>query len=319
MGSYRELTKSQGAREHKVTTAKQREKLTMEKLVAFMNAGKLDHMTYQEFCAYANGVKVDYSNTDDGSLTAWIHFSLKYKKDTYRLEVSYYKPKTAEGYGHKEYEIDDIRLCNKATYEEVILYSSQPEKCKVTKNIKDFLNYKEDIKTYVKYILPQKLEQSRFTYRDWEGGGCRFYLKNKKKSESKWQQWACDGGVGLLQEEDLMISLKNQKISVNGLEDNHCESISKLEQLSDCQIPAAIQKWKFDLYTIPEIEKAKEAGKEIPIKDQTARVWIVFLKKDNKSRGFVFYLNANYFTKQQMITFARTAKFTKQAIMQQNN
>lgn len=94
---------------------------------------------------------------------------------------------------------------------------------------------------------------------------------------------------------------------------NHAYKTASAEKLKNCEENAVIFKMRHDLVTLADVEEAKANGTPIPEDEHTANMWYVAFAREDAPYAYVFYLNERYYSREDIIAFAESVKFTKEA------
>jgi hypothetical protein len=163
---------------------------------------------------------------------------------------------------------------------------------------------------YLTYKLPEGLSDGAYTADIGNKGG-NLFIADKAKTEdapNAPQEWLAAGGVMFYDRS--LIAFKNGEIlSVESLW-NHSEFLTAPERVPNGEANAVIALAVHDLYTAAEIESAKAAGNPIPEEKQTVKMWYAFFAKEAGDSAYALFLNAQYFSKDDLIKLAQSVHFT---------
>ena len=94
---------------------------------------------------------------------------------------------------------------------------------------------------------------------------------------------------------------------------NHTSKVGITQRLDNCEEQAVMFKLNHDLFTAADVEEAKVNGTPIPENEQTANMWYVAFAREDAPYAYVFYLNERYYSREDVIAFAESARFTGEA------
>ena len=297
--------------------------LTMEALVELYENGglalKVEEEGLEGFLAYGNMKQV--SGMAD-SLTGLYTCDLVYQYTSeegitsdrnYELQLSYWRPETAEEYGHAENEIDNIRLLEKESKDAVLLYEVD-ERFIPTKDLQEFLQRDYGIDQYLLCDLPGEFALGE--YRE-DIGFCDGWLLEGEMEElphDEWisEAWYCLGGIGRGETASQILQFDNGTLTNVTLMMNHTGQYHESEILEGCEVQAVLVEYSFDLFTAsgwaeymtqhPETEEVLDS-----------HYWYVFMGKEDSEIFYVLFLNQEYFTKDDAIHMAQSVRFTERA------
>lgn len=190
--------------------------------------------------------------------------------------------------------------------------------------VKTYFNSRRSLDNYLKATLPDGLVTGPFNAALGNGGGClltsteenvNLFLQDLTQYIDKEMlpaSWYSPGGIvrfaGFPE-----ITWENGIISQIFLPWNHSNMESGPESLDGCEVPACLQLISHDLYTIPYLESVQELYGEIPEEKQTVRLWYVFFATPESDTVYAIWLNADLYTKDQILDFAGSVTFTETA------
>lgn len=298
--------------------------LTMEALLElYENDGltlKVEKEGLEGFLAYGNMKPV--SGMED-SLTGLYICDLVYphtsedgitRDRNYELQLSYWRPETAEEYGHTENEIDNIRLMEKESQDAVLLYEVD-EQFTPTKDLQGFLQRDYGMDQYLICDLP-----GDFTWGEYREdiGFCGGWLLEGEAEEpphDEWisEAWYCLGGIGRGETAFQILQFDSGTLTNVALMMNHTGQYHESEILEGCEVQAVLVEYSFDLFTASGWEdylsQHPEAEKDVLF----SHYWYVFMGKEDSDIFYVLFLNQEHFTKDDVIRMARSVQFTERA------
>lgn len=133
-----------------------------------------------------------------------------------------------------------------------------------------------------------------------------------------YDSWYYPGGIAVSnRQQNNNIQFENGKIVHGGIGMNHSEPIGELEQITGCESEAALQEYRFDLFTVTEADEYEKVhGVTLSYDEElTSNFWYVFMGKEEWDNYYVLFLNERYFTKQDIIDMARSVHFTEDAFL----
>lgn len=297
--------------------------LTMEALLELYEnkglASKVEEEGLEGFLAYGNMELV--SGMED-SLTGLYICNLVYPHTfkngitsarEYELQLSYWRPETAEEYGHTENEIDNIRLMEKESQDAVLLYEVD-ERFTPTKDLQGFLQRDYGINQYLICDLPSDFTLGAFRtdiafYDGWLLEG-----EVEEPPHDEWisKAWYCPGGIGRGEAASQILKFENGALTDAVVMMNHAEQLGEAEILEGCEVQAVLAEYAFELFTASGWEdylsQHPEAGEVL-----NSHYWYVFLGKEDSEIFYVLFLNQEYFTKDDVIRMAQSVQFTEGA------
>ncbi len=243
----------------------------------FQLANKKDALTLDDFNKFSNGKFIE------GLIT----FEIDFRGIKYELQVSYDKA---------DKSLCSVKLIHKKSSDSIdIRYDS----------IENFLRDHMSMSSYLTYKLPNSLVDDNFTFNLGNLGGNLFSLKKtgssvaiESKSKSIPYGWDSYGGVEIYYK--LNYTYDNGKLTDISIPWNHSGFLNQPEYIDGCDIDILLVKVSHDLYTHAEItNKAK----------QTSKYWYAFFAKEDKDISYSLFLNADIYTKREIIKLAKSVKF----------
>ncbi len=161
----------------------------------------------------------------------------------------------------------------------------------------------------ISYKLPDTLMDSDFSKELGSFGGRLFTYKitgkteppGSKKSENAAYGWDAYGGLEIYY--SLNCAFEAGNLTHISIPWNHSGYIQNLEPLAGCASPAVLAKVSHDLYTA-----AESANLDSSVKT-TSEMWYVFFAKEDSSIQYGIYLNAEIFSKNDIMVLARSVQF----------
>lgn len=232
----------------------------------------------------------------------------------YELQLYYWKPETAEEYGHAGNEIDDIMIMEKETMDAVLLYELD-ERFTPTNDLRGFLQRDYGINQYLACDLPDDFILGGFQSGIfWQGGWLlEGNVQESPHGDGAPADWYCPGGIARREDASTFLRFENGTLkNINWLS-NHTEQIGGTERLEGCEMQAVLAEYALELFTPPEWEEyvSKHSGTVENI--LKSRYWYVFMGKEDSETFYVLFLKQEYFTKEDMIRMARSVRFTEGA------
>lgn len=297
--------------------------LTMETLLELYESDglklKVEEEGLEGFLAYEN---MKPASGMEDSLTGLYICDLVYPHTSedgitsdrkYELQLYYWRPETAEEYGHTESEIDSILLIEKESHDAVLLYAVD-DRYTVTKDLKEFLQRDYGMNQYLICDLPGDFTLG--AYREDIGfcGGWLLEGETEASPHDEWipEAWYCLGGIGRGETASRILKFESGTLTDAALMMNHTEQLSETEILEGCETQAVLAEYAFDLFTASGWEDylSKHPGTEEVLK---SHYWYVFLGKEDNEIFYVLFLNQEHFTKGDAIRMAQSVQFTEKA------
>lgn len=299
------------------------EELTMKILLELYESDALTVKVEEEglegFLAYENMKPV--SGMED-SLTGLYICELVYPHTSengitndknYELQLYYWRPETAEEYGHVENEVDNILLMEKESQDAVLLYEVD-ERFTPTKDLQEFLQRDYGIDQYLFCDLPSDFTLGAFRT---DIAFCDGWLLEGETEEPPHDEgiseaWYCPGGIGRGETASQILMFESGTLTDAALMMNHTEQLGETEILEGCEVQALLMEYAFDLFTASGWEDylSQHMGTEEVLK---SHYWYVFMGKEDSEIFYVLFLNQEHFTKDDVIHIAQSVKFTEMA------
>ncbi len=298
--------------------------LTMEALLElYENDGlisKVEEEGLEGFLAYENMKPV---SVREDSLTGLYTCTLVYPHTlgngitsdrNYELQLSYWRPETAEEYGHTENEIDNIRLMEKESQDAVLLYEVD-ERFTSTKDLQGFLQRDYGMNQYLICDLPGDFTWGE--YREGIGfcGGWLVEGETEEPPHDEWisEAWYCPSGIGRGENASQILKFESGTLTDAALMMNHAEQLGETEILEGCEVQAILAEYAFDLFTAASWEDYLSQHPDAEEDVLNSHYWYVFMGKEDSEIFYVLFLNQEHFTKDDVIRMARSVQFTERA------
>lgn len=233
----------------------------------------------------------------------------------YELQLSYWKPETAEEYGYAGNEINDIRIMEKETMDAVLLYEVD-ERFTPTNDLRGFLQRDYGIGQYLACDLPDGFTLNGFQSGvAFAGGGWMLEgtVQEPPHGDGAPADWYCTGGIEKGEHASQLLRFENGVLTDIDWRMNHMEQVGETKILDGCETQAVLAEYAFELFTPPEWEEyvSKHPGNVEDI--SKSRYWYVFMGEADSENYYVLFLNQEYFTKEDIIRMARSVRFTEGA------
>lgn len=302
------------------------QELTMDVLLALCEDGTLAETAKTEgldgFRQYENLELADKG--DEASLTGLYSCSLtnSYMADTdgeeanreYELQLYYWKPETAEEYGHQKNEIDELLLMEKETNDVILLYYSGSSYASA-EDLRTFLAKEYGVEQYLDISLPDGYALGNYTanlalFSGWllEGGA-----EEPLHGESADASWYAPGGIGRAENASEVLVFEDGTLTEASVLMNHGGAVSESEEVKDCEVPAVLVEYEFDLFTAAEWEEYLAENPDADESESVSRYWYVFMGEEEKDTYYVLFLSEDLFSKEDAIAMARSVCFTEGA------
>lgn len=232
----------------------------------------------------------------------------------YALQLYYWRPETAEKYGHTENEIDSILLMEKGSQDAVLLYEVD-ERFTAAKDLQEFLQRDYGMNQYLICDLPNDFTWGEFRENIGFCGGWLLEGETKEPphDEGISEAWYCPGGIGRGENASQILKFENGALTDAALLMNHTEQLGETEILEGCEAQAVLVEYAFDLFTASGWEKYLSQHPETEKDVLNSHYWYVFLGKKDSEMFYVLFLNQEHFTKDDAIRMAQSVQFTEKA------
>ncbi|MCM1192843.1 MAG: hypothetical protein NC123_15055 [Butyrivibrio sp.] len=169
------------------------------------------------------------------------------------------------------------------------------------------------------YRLPREemLQADAFSAMVGYGGGQTFqwvgkYYPMAEPGESCPEEWKAAAVIYRTDGENLVFDADGVLTDVM-LWSNHSGIETEPVPVEGCEEQAVLFQFACDLFTLPELAEAEEAGTPIPEEESTGHFWYVCFGREGASQGYMFGLNMRYFSEEDAIELARSIRFTEEA------
>lgn len=284
-------------------------------------AEKVDTEGLDGFLRYEN---LELTDTEDESLTGLYSCNLVYSHANfssediedreYEFQLYYWKPETAEEYGHKKNEIDDILLVEKETGDAVLLYVSD-NSYTPTNDLEGFLKKDYGMEQYLTVSLPDEYKFSNYVADMSCFSGWLLEGNATEPVHSEWTEpsWYAPGGIGRSENSSEILQFENGELIGVSLLMNHSQTISEIETIQNCEVSAALVEYEFDLFTASEWMEYLKKNPDASESESVSHYWYIFMGKEDHDSYYVLFLNEKLFSKEDAIEMARSIHFDENA------
>ncbi len=281
--------------------AQQAETLTMETILTLFDAGKLGDMDY---ALYENMEREELPY----ALNDYIHLSVSYQGEEYRVDVSYIADENEEEY------IDAIYLTRLSDKEMCLIYTAD-EHLHAVYDLKSWLNTKIQISDWFTLELPEGYTLSQYDATIGNAGGALiepqvYKVLGEDAAEQTPPAWTMSGSVGIIVDAQECFTFEDGQIADVLMMDNHT-SQEKIGTLTDLAMPAALYHVSHDLYTAPELEELESQGVDMTQIDTTSEYWYIFFAREHADDAYYIALDEGQFEQEDAIEIARTVQFSE--------
>lgn len=288
---------------------------TMEQVIELANQPKDSLALTEELRKY--WIHHPASDLDESILAYGTDYSLWYEEEEYLLHIAYSK---------KRKELDSVTLRRLNDREVIILYFEESAYREIHQadgaEVNAFLKQHQQISDYFTAELPANLTAGSFLAELGYGGS---YLISSKEEDNAYiedltayvdkemipNEWYSIGGMCINSVYE--VEWENGKISSIPIYSNHISPIGEGESLEGCEVPAYLELMECDLYTAASLTEAENKYGEIPREKQTSRIWYVYFAKPESKEVYTIWLNADLYSKEEIIEFAESVRFTEKA------
>ncbi|MCM1057770.1 MAG: M56 family metallopeptidase [Firmicutes bacterium] len=169
------------------------------------------------------------------------------------------------------------------------------------------------------YRLPREemLQADAFSAMVGYDGGQTFqwlgkYYPMAEPGESCPEEWKAAAVIYRMDGENLVFDADGVLTNVM-LWSNHSGIETEPVPVEGCEEQAVLFLFACDLFTLPELAEAEEAGTPISEEESTGHFWYVCFGREGASQGYMFGLNMRYFSKEDAIELAQSIRFTEEA------
>ena len=301
------------------------QKLTLEILLELYEDGTLAEKVNKEgldgFLQYQN-LKLEEGMED--SLTGLYVCSLtdsytdpesgEIQEREYEFQLSFWKPETAEEYGYRKNEIDNIRLMEKETGDAVLLYETD-NRYIVTDDLRSFLEKEYGIEQYLTVSLPEGYTlgsyEANMTY--FSGWLLCGDVGEPIHGDGGPECWYAPGGIGRAENAPEILQFGGGKLTGVSFLMNHSEVLSEAETIEGCETPATLIEYEFDLFTVSDWMEYLEENPDVSEEESTSRYWYIFMGKENSDTYYILFLNTELFSKEEAVGLGRSVRFAEGA------
>jgi len=284
--------------------------LTMEELIELCQAGTetlgevMQRIPFEEEASiYVNLDKATYDY--EVALNYNYFCYLSHENKDYRLQLSYSK---------EDNTLWDIYLYYPAADDITLLYTNEPERYTVNKDILEFLDREYNIDDYFTCTLPEgtRLGDFKIYYNDvFHGCPILGEYEEPPHGSGTIAAWYLPGCIliGDNDEHNDRMQFENGKaVSVRWL-GNHMGLSEKCELVEGCEMQALLYEAGFDLFTAAESEEYMQEHKLAEGELKTvSKYWYVFMGEEDSKYIYAVGLNQEYFTKEDVIKLARSVR-----------
>lgn len=146
-----------------------------------------------------------------------------------------------------------------------------------------------------------------------EGERAYFQTLAKPLAEASW---CYPGGLMLHQAGEAFLEWQAGEIADVTLLWNHAELERPGEVVTQAAVPAYGVLVTHDLYTAATLEQAEQQTGAILTEQQTVRIWHVFLAQPDGDTVYELWLNADQYSKEQLLAMVQSMVFTEAAFTQ---
>lgn len=300
--------------------------LTMDELLSLYEDGSLAEMADTEgldgFLQYEN---VNPVETRPESLTGLYSCVLEFPVDSetgegesreYELQFYYWKPETAQEYGHEENEIDSIMLKERKTEDAILLYQTD-SRYTPAEDLTEFLEKEYGMEQFLTLSAPQGYTFGKYTadLTGFSGWLLEEGTEGNEPAHGDWVEpaWYAPGGVGMAANAREVLYFREGQLTEITFPANHSKEISEMRMITGCEVPAVLTEYEFDLFTASEWEEYQEENPEADEGESVSRYWYLFLGKEDSDIWYVLFLNESLFTEEDAVEMARSIRFTEAA------
>ena len=171
----------------------------------------------------------------------------------------------------------------------------------------------DPIDAYLQFELPSQLQLEDGQSGEWIGIGNGYYgkyLENKEDPSSMiveataevTKDYIMAGGIGVAVEVQPQFTFDDGTISsVTGITENHMHQIGESESYNTEDFCVYLVEWEFDLYSAAMAERLEVAELQ-----KTSRYWYAYLANEGEDTSYVAFLNADFFSKEEMKQFVES-------------
>lgn len=287
---------------------------TMEEMIALCKEDKVGE-TMRNYVEQDGFVPENFEkHLTEGSLTWRYLCHLDYEGKSYTLRVYYWNPETAQDYGHAPNQLDTVILYEDSAGDALMLYSMDSGNATVPlMDIEDFLDKEYDIEQYLTFTLPEGtfLGDYSMSMNDmFQGSLIQGDFEEIEHGEWAPEAWYAPGGVGLTVNDDRAI-FEDGKLQRFQWLGNHLGG-EMVETLENCDLPAVLYHFNFDIFTLPELEEYANAHNvSMDEVKSVSDYWYVFFAEPEGEYVYTVFLNQAYFDKEDIVKLAESVRFVE--------
>lgn len=291
--------------------------LTMEQVVALADEPKDFLILNEELRKY--WIHDRKNDLDEKTIAYSTIYSVWDKEEEYQLHISYKK---------KRAELDMVLLSRVSDGEQILLYDAENVYRRVYQangeDVTAYFAHHKQISDYFTAEIPENLAIGDYhAIKVGAGGSCLIssdaednaYLEELMVYANKDMlplpiEWYAIGGMCCFYD---CIEWEEGHISYVSNVSIHSCSMGEGENLEGCEVPARLELVGQDLFTGTSLSEAEMIYGEIPLEKQVVRQWYVYFAKPESRDVYVIWLNAELFSRAEMVRFAESVRFTEEA------
>ncbi|MBQ7775261.1 MAG: M56 family metallopeptidase [Lachnospiraceae bacterium] len=254
----------------------------------------------------------------EGALSWHYYYDLEYQGKSYTLRAYYWNPENAQENGHAPNQLYEVILYENSAGDALMLYSNDYRHAGAIPlmDIEEFLAKEYGMEQYLSLKLPEGTylrDYSMLMNDIFQGSLIQFLEDYEGIPHEEWapEAWYAPGGVGMVGEEsfDDRATFEDGKlVGFRWLMTHGGGEV--VEVLEDCDMPAVLYHYNFDVFTLPEgTEYAEKHGISMDEVPWLSDYWYVFFAEPESDCAYVVFLNQAYFTKEDILELARSVKF----------
>ena len=289
--------------------------LTMEDLVALCKEEKVGK-ALRDYVEQDGFIPENFKrNYQEEALTWNYECPLAYAGKEYTLRATYWNPLVAQEYGHAPDQLDTVMLYENGSGDGLMLYSIDVRNASVPiMDIEDFLAKEYDLGKCISFELPEGTRTG-----DYKIGmndcfeGCLILGDFEEIPHGDWapDAWYVPGGSGVAGKEVLeeRAIFEDGRLAEFHWLHNHMWG-EKVEVLENCELPAVLYHYEFDVFTLPELDEyARDNNMAMEQVKSVSDYWYVFFAEPEGEYVYTVFLNQAYFSKEDIVKLAESVKF----------
>lgn len=183
--------------------------------------------------------------------------------------------------------------------------------CRNDKNTYIDITGNSGIGNYLSFELPEGLGLGEYKENLLDNCNGSFLVGDMtvtEHGEYALDAWKAIGGITVCENGGIELSFKNGKIlSATGVIENHVGIAADGENIENDDLSAYLIEYEFDLFTAAELEEYQiQNNITLSRKDTVSRYWYVYLGNEGDSISYVVFLNADLYSKEEVIAFVKT-------------